>query len=75
MGPEHTACLTENGHINSFGKNSDGQLGRGHTRGGSNIMPGGVRGMSHRVVGVVECGATFTVAATVDNVLHFWGTR
>ena len=75
MGPEHTACLTENGHVVTFGRNSDGQLGRGHTRGGGNMLPGGVRNMADRVVGVVECGATFTVAATVDNVIHFWGTR
>ena len=32
-------------------------------------------GLGERVVGVVECGASFTVAATVDNVLLFWGTR
>ena len=26
LGPEHTACLTEAGHILTFGRNSEGQL-------------------------------------------------
>ena len=38
-------------------------------------LPLGAGGLGERVVGVVECGASFTVAATVDNVLLFWGTR
>ncbi|XP_037090867.1 serine/threonine-protein kinase Nek8-like [Pollicipes pollicipes] len=29
MGPHHTIALTENGHLVSFGRNSEGQLGRG----------------------------------------------
>ena len=36
---------------------------------------GGSGGMGDRVVAVAECGATFTVCATVDNVLMFWGSR
>ena len=78
LGPEHTACLTEAGHLVTFGRNSEGQLGRGHTRSGaSGAMPGLVRagGMGDRVVAVAECGGSFTVCATVDNVLMFWGSR
>ena len=78
LGPEHTACLTEAGHLVTFGRNSEAQLGRGHTRSGaSGVMPGLVRagGMGDRVVAVAECGASFTVCATVDNVLMFWGSR
>lgn len=26
-------------------------------------------------VALISCGATFTVAATTENVLYFWGTR
>ena len=106
LGPEHAACLTEAGHIVTFGSNTAAQLGRGHSKQG--VMPGVVSryihstylqthqylhiysilyyistptlqvragGLGERVVGVVECGASFTVAATVDNVLLFWGTR
>ena len=75
LGADHTACLSEDGQLTTFGRNSEGQLGRGHARAGSSSMPGSVRGMSGRVVCMVECGATFTVCATLDNVLHFWGTR
>ena len=78
LGPEHTACLTEAGHLVTFGRNSEGQLGRGHTRSGAHgAMPGLVRagGMGDRVVAVAGCGASFTVCATVDNVLMFWGSR
>ena len=78
LGPEHTGCLTEAGHLITFGRNSEGQLGRGHTRSGaSGAMPGLVRagGMGDRVVAVAECGGSFTVCATVDNVLMFWGSR
>ena len=31
--------------------------------------------MGDRVGCVVEAGSTFTVAGTIDNVIHFWGTR
>ena len=75
LGTDHTACLSEDGHMTTFGRNSAGQLGRGHARAGTSSMPGSVRGMSGRVVSMAECGATFTVCATLDNVLHFWGTR
>ena len=34
-----------------------------------------VQGMGDRVGCVVEAGSTFTVAGTIDNVIHFWGTR
>ena len=31
--------------------------------------------MGERVGCVAEAGSTFTVAGTIDNVIHFWGTR
>ena len=75
LGSDHTACLTEDGNITTFGRNSQGQLGRGHARAGNSAMPGSVRGMSDRVVCLLEAGNTFTVSATVDNIVYFWGTR
>ena len=63
------------GQVITFGRNHEGQLGRGNTRGGSNTMPRQVRGLGDRKAAFVECGASFTVCATLDNVLHFWGTR
>merc|ERR1719336_3625503 len=73
MGPHHTCCLTDSGQILTFGLNTCGQLGRGHTR--TSALPGVVKGMGDRVGCVVEAGSTFTVAGTSDNVIHFWGTR
>ena len=73
MGPYHTACLTDAGQMITFGLNSSGQLGRGHTRGAA--MPGLVKGMEKRIGCVVEAGSTYTVCGTIDNVIHFWGTR
>ena len=31
--------------------------------------------MGERVGCVAEAGSSFTVAGTIDNVIHFWGTR
>ena len=75
LGSDHTSCLSEDGNITTFGRNSQGQLGRGHARAGNSSMPGSVRGMSDRTVCLLESGNTFTVCATVDNIVHFWGTR
>ncbi|XP_042232485.1 serine/threonine-protein kinase Nek8-like isoform X2 [Homarus americanus] len=73
MGPSHTAILTETGQVLTFGRNSEGQLGRGNTR--SVIQPVLVRSMSSKIVTMVQCGSTFTVAGTLENALYLWGTR
>ena len=73
MGTHHTACLTHSGQMVTFGLNTSGQLGRGHTKHTS--MPGLVKGMGERISCVVEVGSTYTVCGTIDNVIHFWGTR
>ncbi|XP_043193950.1 serine/threonine-protein kinase Nek8-like [Amphibalanus amphitrite] len=73
MGPHHTVALTENGHLVSFGRSSEGQLG--HTRGRAAGQPNLVRSMMDKTVTMVQCGSTFTVVGTIDNVLYLWGTR
>ena len=47
LGPEHAACLTEAGHIVTFGSNTAAQLGRGHSRQG--VMPGVVSRYIHHI--------------------------
>ncbi|CAG0889811.1 unnamed protein product [Darwinula stevensoni] len=73
MSSYHTAVLTETGTLVTFGRNSDGQLGRGHSR--PTTSPGSVKGMSDKVVTMIACGATFTVVGTLENTLYMWGTR
>ncbi|KAK7065524.1 hypothetical protein SK128_006706 [Halocaridina rubra] len=73
MGPYHTAVLTETGQLITFGRNCEGQLGRGNTRTVSQSVL--VRTMASRIVTMVQCGSTFTVAGTLENALYLWGTR
>ncbi|KAB7506752.1 hypothetical protein Anas_01739, partial [Armadillidium nasatum] len=57
----------------TFGRNCEAQLGRGNCK--STSHPVLVRSMSNRVVTMISCGSTFTVAGTIENALYLWGTR
>jgi NIMA (never in mitosis gene a)-related kinase len=50
LGLTHTAVLTDTGKVITFGRNSDGQLGRGHTKHSPN--PGYVKPLMNKVVTV-----------------------
>lgn len=64
----------EGGALLTAGGNDRGQLGRGHIRHDTYFREVRLSGTSPKVSDIA-CGATYTAAATVDNVVHFWGTR
>eukprot|EP00094_Tigriopus_californicus_P004958 TCALIF_04774-PA protein Name:"Similar to nek8 Serine/threonine-protein kinase Nek8 (Danio rerio)" AED:0.11 eAED:0.12 QI:30/0.66/0.28/0.85/0.83/0.71/7/0/1060 len=73
MSATHSVCLTDSGKVITFGRNSEAQLGRGHSR--NSFQPDYVKALIDKEVTMVSCGATFTVVGTNENVLYFWGTR
>ncbi|KAF2367178.1 Protein kinase domain [Trinorchestia longiramus] len=73
MGPYHTAILKETGQVVTFGRNSEGQLGRGNCK--PTNQPVLVKSMQEKVVTMLQCGTTYTVAGTLENAIYLWGTR
>lgn len=73
MGVCHTAVIVEPGHIYTFGKNSEGQLGIGDTK--PSRAPVEVKAMLESVVNRVQCGNHYTVCSTTSNELYYWGLR
>lgn len=73
MGPNHTMCLTTQRKLVAFGRNSEGQLGLGHSRSVSG--PTMVKSMASKESSLVSCGDTFTLVGTNENVVYLWGTR
>ncbi|XP_038046761.1 serine/threonine-protein kinase Nek8-like [Patiria miniata] len=71
LGPHHSAVLVEPGVLFTFGRNTHGQLGLGHTK--PREAPMQVREMSDENVLTVACGDTYTVAGTSKNALFMWG--
>ncbi|XP_077996626.1 uncharacterized protein LOC144449943 isoform X2 [Glandiceps talaboti] len=71
LGSSHSAVIVEPGHVYTFGKNSDGQLGTGNTK--PREAPVLVKDLSSKSVTMLACGERFTVGGTEDNSLYMWG--
>ncbi|XP_048766980.2 uncharacterized protein LOC125674029 isoform X2 [Ostrea edulis] len=71
MGTCHTAVIVEPGHIYTFGKNSEGQLGIADMK--PSRAPVEVKAMLETVR--VQCGDHYTVCSTTSNELYYWGLR
>ncbi|CAH1787997.1 unnamed protein product [Owenia fusiformis] len=74
MGPKHCAVLVEPGHVYTFGRNNEGQLGTENTK-PQNAPIEVKQGLESKTVQRVQCGELYTVVSTTDNELYFWGTR
>ncbi|KAM4736045.1 regulator of chromosome condensation [Anableps anableps] len=71
-GGMHTVCLSETGHIYTFGCNDDGALGRDTSEEGSEMVPGKVV-LNEKVVHV-SAGDSHTAALTEDGSVYIWGS-
>ncbi|XP_015236220.1 PREDICTED: regulator of chromosome condensation [Cyprinodon variegatus] len=71
-GGMHTVCLSESGHIYTFGCNDDGALGRDTSEEGSEMVPGKVA-LNEKVV-QVSAGDSHTAALIEDGSVYIWGS-
>ena len=73
MGLYHTAAIVEPGHVITFGKNSEGQLGNQNSKPSGN--PVEVKALRDKIVTHVQCGDHYTLASTRGHELFYWGLR
>ncbi|EDO44704.1 predicted protein, partial [Nematostella vectensis] len=70
-GDEHSAVVTANGKLYTFGCNDWGQLGHGNTK--SYTKPSVVKKLKPEKVYMVACGRNHTIAATESGHLYSFG--
>uniref|UniRef100_A0A1A7YUB5 Regulator of chromosome condensation 1 n=1 Tax=Iconisemion striatum TaxID=60296 RepID=A0A1A7YUB5_9TELE len=71
-GGMHTVCLSETGHVYTFGCNDEGALGRDTSEEGSEMVPGKVS-LEEKVV-QVSAGDSHTAALTEEGHVYIWGS-
>uniref|UniRef100_A0A672ZNV8 RCC1-like domain-containing protein n=1 Tax=Sphaeramia orbicularis TaxID=375764 RepID=A0A672ZNV8_9TELE len=71
-GGMHTVCLSDTGHVYTFGCNDEGALGRDSSVEGSEMTPGKVA-LEEKVI-QVSAGDSHTAALTEDGTVYIWGS-
>ncbi|KAF7661414.1 hypothetical protein LDENG_00262460 [Lucifuga dentata] len=71
-GGMHTVCISDTGHVYTFGCNDEGALGRDTSESGSEAVPGKVA-LEEKVV-QVSAGDSHTAALTDDGTVYIWGS-
>ena len=66
----HTACVTEDGSVYTWGWGRDGQLGHGE----ASATPVRVDALGQRPMGRVACGHHATCALGRDGTAYLWGS-
>ncbi|MCO5608261.1 hypothetical protein L7F22_062467 [Adiantum nelumboides] len=67
----HSAILTVDGRVLTWGRGGDGQLGHGSWQNG--ITPKVVEALAHLRIGYIACGSFSTAAITESGELYCWG--
>ncbi|KAK7101348.1 hypothetical protein V1264_024139 [Littorina saxatilis] len=73
MGSHHSAVIVEAGHVYTFGRNTEGQLGTTNVK--AFHAPVELKSLSHVSIHHVRCGDHYTVASSRDHQLFYWGLR
>ena len=68
---EHSAVLTEEGRVYTFGRGSSGQLGHGSRE--KRDVPTLVRALETIEIKQIQCGYEFTVALSTSGYVYAWG--
>ncbi|XP_076016985.1 regulator of chromosome condensation [Genypterus blacodes] len=71
-GGMHTVCVSDTGHVYTFGCNDEGALGRDTSESGSETVPGKVP-IEEKVV-QVSAGDSHTAALTEEGRVYIWGS-
>lgn len=71
LGSSHTAAVTFDGKLYTYGSNSFGQLG--YQREAISREPQVVESLEEETVHLLACGDTFTVVVTSDQQVFTWG--
>jgi E3 ubiquitin-protein ligase HERC2 len=71
-GGNHNAVCTEDGHVYTFGRGEEGQLGHGDEK--NRTSPALVQGLEGRHIEQVHCGDFHTMALTSSGYVFTWGS-
>ncbi|KAL4472586.1 hypothetical protein ABPG74_018535 [Tetrahymena malaccensis] len=71
LGSFHSAAITNNGRLFTWGRDSNGQLGYGQEK--ADVFPKEVQALSNTYIASVACGEGHTLALSKNNELFSWG--